>query len=93
MSLGLGMANPHLTTQVASSTQSPKSILRDMTTERPKRPTVHYEESLLANAILNTERAKREAQKGKSNAGLLLEQCNLIYLVLESENNQLKVCA
>jgi len=63
MSLGLGMANPHLTTQVASSTQSPKSILRDMTTERPKRPTVHYEESLLANAILNTERAKRETQK------------------------------
>ena len=74
MSLGLGMTNPHLPTQVASSTQSPKSILRDMTAERPKRPTVHYEESLLANAILNTERAKRDTQKGMSNANLLFEQ-------------------
>ena len=76
MSLGLGMTNPHLPAQVASSTQSPKSILRDMTAERPKRPTVHYEESLLANAILNTERAKRDTQKGMSNANLLFEQCD-----------------
>ena len=66
MSLGLGMVMPpQFANQAVSSIQPQKSIARDTVTEGTRRSNSQYEESLLANAILNTEKANKETQKGK----------------------------
>ena len=65
MSLGLGMTMPQFGNQASSSGQSTKPFSKDVPTEKPRRANERYEESLLANAILSTEKAKRETQRGK----------------------------
>ena len=79
MSLGLGMTMPQFGNQTASFVQSPKPFSRDVPTEKQRRANIEYEESLLANAILNTEKAKRETQRGKK-----LQHGDIIVMALQS---------